>query len=151
MTNFHAQLCLARQNLQLLVIWDLFSMTNFMLSWVEHEKSFITSGPEHLFSVRSTDQIPLHPIQSRSSHVYGDPLINNDINLMDSMTRSIRSGTAVYDGHVRYLLFIRVIWSVSYSILILLEIKLGMALIVKWISSLQRNDIHLFDFNFLKR
>ena len=31
-------------NLQLLVIWDLLA-TNFMLCWVEHEKSFITSGP----------------------------------------------------------------------------------------------------------
>ena len=38
--NFHAQLCLARKNLQWLVSNLRFiSRTNFMLRWIEHEKS----------------------------------------------------------------------------------------------------------------
>ena len=41
---FYAQLCLARNFLILLVI----CRTNFMLSCVEHEKSFIMSGPDLL-------------------------------------------------------------------------------------------------------
>ena len=40
--NFHVKLCLARKNLQLLVIWDLLAGK---ICWVEHEKCFIASGP----------------------------------------------------------------------------------------------------------
>ena len=46
--NFHAQLiCLARMNLQLRFI----SRRNFMLSWVEHEKSFIILRPGSILRV----------------------------------------------------------------------------------------------------
>ena len=60
----YAQLCLAGKNLQLLVISNLriISRTNFMLSWVEHEKSFITLGPGAWFNPFSpADQMgPAH-------------------------------------------------------------------------------------------
>ena len=42
--NFHAQLCLARKNFA--SVCNLrSSRTHFILSGVEHEKGFITSGP----------------------------------------------------------------------------------------------------------
>ena len=44
--RFHAQLCLARKNLQLFVISKFISRTYFMLSWVEHKISFIDSEPD---------------------------------------------------------------------------------------------------------
>ena len=41
--NFHAQLCSARKEFG--IVSNFISMKKFMLSWVEHEKSFITLGP----------------------------------------------------------------------------------------------------------
>ena len=46
--NFHAQLYLARKNLQLLVIWDLLAGQNSCSAG--HEKGFITLGPVFIFS-----------------------------------------------------------------------------------------------------
>ena len=43
-SNVHAQLCLARKNLALFVIWDLLAW-KISCSAEEHEKSFITLGP----------------------------------------------------------------------------------------------------------
>ena len=45
--NFHAQLCLARKKMQLLVIWDLIAWKTSCSthSWVEHEKRLKTSEP----------------------------------------------------------------------------------------------------------
>ena len=55
--KFHAQQCFARK-LEIVSNLIFISRRNFMLSWVEHEKRFITSGPEHKKATNRTTMCP---------------------------------------------------------------------------------------------
>ena len=39
-------------------ILDFLAGQNFMLSWVEHENSFITSGPDHMKWTTTSENVP---------------------------------------------------------------------------------------------
>ena len=52
--NFHTQLCLARTKNAIISNLRIISRKNFMLSWAEHEKRFITSGPENVQATEYT-------------------------------------------------------------------------------------------------
>ena len=66
--KFHAQLCLEFASLSNL---RFISRTKFMLSWVEHEKDFITSGPGHLLDfIRQSELRIIFACYSRLRWLY---------------------------------------------------------------------------------
>ena len=106
---FHAQLCLARKNLQLLAIWDLLAGQISCTAELSMKKSFITSGPIWCYIQTKKMHSSFRYRFTLNSHPYWNSLEFENIHL----TTCIQKMLAEFDSHLHCSL--RPFCSVIYS------------------------------------